>query len=168
VRGERGSAPTRRADAVTREWITASDEETRAVGERLAAELAPRGRCLLFGPMASGKTVLAQGIASGLGIDPREVQSPSFTLMREHRGASGRLLHLDLHRLEPRDLPSLGLDEILDADAVVVIEWAERLPPELRAGARAFTLERRADGRHRVAEIPPAKVMTMTGAGVGA
>jgi tRNA threonylcarbamoyladenosine biosynthesis protein TsaE len=153
---------------LTREWITASDEQTRAVGEALAAELAPRGRCLLFGAMASGKTVLAQGIARGLGIDPREVQSPSFTLMREHRGARGRLLHLDLHRLEPRDLPALGLDEILDADAVVVIEWAERLPPALRAGARGFALARHPDGRHRVAEIAPAKVMTMSGADVGA
>jgi tRNA threonylcarbamoyladenosine biosynthesis protein TsaE len=150
------------------DWITASEDETRALGERLAAELAPRGRCLLFGEMASGKTVLAQGIARGLGIDPREVQSPSFTLVREHRGGRGRLVHLDLHRLETHQLGALGLDEILDADAVVVIEWAERLPAPWRAGARAFHLERLGDGRHRIAEIPPARVKTMLGASVGA
>jgi tRNA threonylcarbamoyladenosine biosynthesis protein TsaE len=142
-------------------WITDGEEETRRLGEQLAAELGPRGRCLLFGAMASGKTVLAQGLARGLGIDPREVQSPSFTLVREHRGERGRLLHLDLHRLEPRDLPALGLEEILDADALVVIEWAERLPPALRSGARGFQLERLPDGRHRIEEIPPAKVSTM-------
>jgi tRNA threonylcarbamoyladenosine biosynthesis protein TsaE len=153
---------------VSADWITADDEETRALGERLAAELAPRGRCLLFGAMASGKTVLAQGIARGLGIDAREVQSPSFTLVREHHGTRGRLLHLDLHRLEPHQLGALGLEEMLDADAVVVVEWAERLPREWRAGARAFSLERLADGRHRIAEISPAKVMTMPGEGVGA
>jgi tRNA threonylcarbamoyladenosine biosynthesis protein TsaE len=140
---------------VSESWITADEEETRALGERLAGELAPRGVCLLFGAMASGKTVLAQGIARGLGIDAREVQSPSFTLVREHQGPRGRLLHLDLHRLEPHQLGALGLEEILEADAVVVIEWAERLPPEWRAGARAFELERLADGRHRIVEIAP-------------
>jgi tRNA threonylcarbamoyladenosine biosynthesis protein TsaE len=135
-------------------WITSGEEETRDLGERLAAELGPRARCLLFGAMASGKTVLAQGMARGLGIDPRQVQSPSFTLVREHRGASGRLLHLDLHRLEPHHLPALGLEEILDADAFVVVEWAERLPEVWRAGTRGFRLERLADGRHRIEEIP--------------
>jgi tRNA threonylcarbamoyladenosine biosynthesis protein TsaE len=150
---------------VSAQWITAGEEETRALGERLAAELGPRGTCLLFGAMASGKTVLAQGIARGLGIDAREVQSPSFTLVREHRGSQGRLLHLDLHRLESHHLAALGLEEILEADAVVVIEWAERLPLELRAGARAFALERLADGSHRIAEIPPGP--SPAGAGVG-
>jgi tRNA threonylcarbamoyladenosine biosynthesis protein TsaE len=152
---------------VSGDWITADEDETRALGERLAAELAPRGRCLLFGAMASGKTVLAQGIARGLGIEPREVQSPSFTLVREHRGPRGRLLHLDLHRLEPHQLGAIGLEEMLEADAVVVIEWADRLPPEWRAGARAFGLERLIDGRHRIVEIPPARVMTMPGESVG-
>jgi len=139
-------------------WTTATEEETRALGERLAVDLGPRGRCLLFGAMASGKTVLAQGIARGLGIDPREVQSPSFTLVREHRSRDARLFHVDLHRLEPGDLAALGLEEVLATDAFVVIEWAERLPRELRAGARAFELERLGEGRHRIREIPPAKV----------
>jgi tRNA threonylcarbamoyladenosine biosynthesis protein TsaE len=139
-------------------WITHQEEETRALGERLAHDLGPRGRCLLFGEMASGKTVLAQGIARGLGIDVREVQSPSFTLVREHSGSGGRLVHVDLHRLEPRDLDGLGLEDLLQADAVVVVEWAERIPDSLRAGARCFRLERLADGAHRISEIAPARV----------
>jgi tRNA threonylcarbamoyladenosine biosynthesis protein TsaE len=146
-------------------WITGDEEETRRVGESLAGELGAHGRCLLFGAMASGKTVLVQGIARGLGVEPREVQSPSFTLVREHHGAGGRLLHLDLHRLEPRELEALGLEEILDDDAFVAVEWAERLPPLWRAGMRGFHLERLADGRHRIEEISPAKVMSMPGAG---
>ena len=137
------------------EWITSSEEETRAIGERLASELLPRGRCLLFGPMGSGKTVLAQGIARGLGIEPREVQSPTFTLAREHQGPRARLLHLDLYRIEPGDLTGAGIDEMLEADAVVVVEWAERLPVAWRAGARAFRLERLDADRHRIVEIAP-------------
>jgi len=156
------------APAVASEWTTASEEETRELGERLAAELAPSGRCLLFGAMASGKTVLAQGIARGLGIAAREVQSPTFTLVREHRGPRERLLHLDLYRLDAADLPGLGLEEILGAEAVVVVEWAERLPLELRRGARAFLLERIDEQRRRIVELPPARVMTMSGADVGA
>lgn len=144
-------------------WITRDEEETRDLGERLASELGPRACCLLFGAMASGKTVLAQGMARWLGIDPREVQSPTFTLIREHRGERGRLVHLDLYRLEPPDLPALGLEEILETDALIVVEWAERLPAVWRAGARAFRLERLADGRHRIEELPPARVMMMAG-----
>jgi tRNA threonylcarbamoyladenosine biosynthesis protein TsaE len=156
------------AAAGRQEWTTASEEETRDFGERLAAALAPRGCCLLFGAMATGTTVLAQGIARGLGIEPREVQSPTFTLVREHQGRRGRLLHLDLYRLDAADLPGLGLDEILDADAVVVIEWAERLPAQLRLGARAFLVERLDEQRRRIVELPPARVMRMSGADVGA
>ena len=72
-------------------WQTASEEETRALGRALAGELAPDGVLLLSGDLGSGKTVLAQGVAAGLGIDPGEVQSPTFNLIREHRGTGGRL-----------------------------------------------------------------------------
>jgi tRNA threonylcarbamoyladenosine biosynthesis protein TsaE len=75
-------------------------------------------------------------------------------------------VHLDLHRLEPSDLPTLGLEEILEADAVVVVEWADRLPASWRTGARAFLLERLADGRRRIEEIPPGKVGAVPGASV--
>jgi len=111
-----------------RSWRTRSPQETRQLGETLLAELLPAGALLLLGDLAAGKTVLAQGVAAGLGIDPLEVQSPSYTLVREHRGPRGRLLHLDLYRLEPAQAAALGLEEILAADAVKVVEWAERLP----------------------------------------
>ena len=111
-----------------RRWHTTSPAETRRVGEELLPELLPDGTLLLLGDLAAGKTVLAQGVAAGLGIDPAEVQSPTYTLVREHEGPRGRLLHLDLYRLEPAEAAMLGLEEILAAPAVKVVEWAERLP----------------------------------------
>jgi len=89
---------------------------------------------LLIGNLGAGKTTLAKGIVSGLGAaDPEEVTSPSFTLIHEY--GNGRVYHVDLYRLEElREVASLGLDEILDRDAIVLIEWGERfpqiLPPE--------------------------------------
>lgn len=128
---------------------SASEEETRRVGEALAAELAPDGVLLLTGELGSGKTVLAQGVAAGLGIDPREVQSPSFVLIREHRGRRGRLVHADLYRLDPVEVEALGLEELLAGPGVKVVEWAERLaaaPP----GAVCLTVAVRADGAREI------------------
>jgi len=136
-------------------WQTADEAGTEEVGEALAAELAPDGILLLSGDLGSGKTVLARGIARGLGIDPREVQSPTYTLIREHRG-HGRLVHIDLYRLEPGELDDLGLDELLAGPGVKVVEWAERLPDAMRpsAGAMALELLRAADGGREIQERP--------------
>ena len=94
---------------------------------------------------------LREGIAEGLGIDPTEVQSPTFTLVREHTGTGGRLIHLDLYRLTPSDLPSIGLEDWLDdAEAIKIVEWAERLPQNLDADLR---LELRRTGKRGQREI---------------
>jgi tRNA threonylcarbamoyladenosine biosynthesis protein TsaE len=134
---------------VTRRLLatTAGEDDTVALGRRLAARLAPDGVLLLSGDLGAGKTVLARGVAAGLGVPPDEVQSPTYTLVREHRAPSGqRLVHLDLYRLDPEEAAELGLDEVLAAPGVKVVEWAERLafaPP----GALALELERGARGR---------------------
>jgi tRNA threonylcarbamoyladenosine biosynthesis protein TsaE len=109
-----------------RTYRTASEAETIALGERLARELPSRAVILLSGDLGAGKTTLAKGIAKGLGAaDPDEVSSPTFTLIHEH----GRLYHVDLYRLDTlREVETLGLDEILDRDAVVMVEWGERFP----------------------------------------
>ena len=128
-------------------WRTSRDEAgTRALGRELAAELAPDGVLLLSGDLGAGKTVLTQGLAEGLGIDPREVQSPTFTLIREHEGPGGRLVHVDLYRLEPGETGALGIEELLAGPGVKVVEWAERLPFEV-PGATWLRLLRAADGR---------------------
>jgi tRNA threonylcarbamoyladenosine biosynthesis protein TsaE len=135
-------------------WITHSEAETQALGAALARELAPDGVLLLSGDLGAGKTVLARGVAEGLGIDPGEVQSPTFTLIREHRardGAGGRLVHVDLYRLAPGEAAALGLEELLAGPGVKVVEWAERLPFPV-PGARALRLARVAGGREIVEE----------------
>ena len=107
-------------------YRTASEEETVALGERLARALPPHGVVLLTGNLGAGKTMLAKGIVSGLGAAPaEEVSSPTFTLIHEY--GNGRVYHVDLYRLEePRELATLGLDELFDRDAMVLIEWGER------------------------------------------
>jgi tRNA threonylcarbamoyladenosine biosynthesis protein TsaE len=107
---------------------THSEEETIALGREIARELPKRAVVLLIGNLGAGKTTLAKGILSGLGAaKPEEVTSPTFTLIHEYGG--GRVYHIDLYRLdEPREVATLGLDEIFDREAVVLIEWGERFP----------------------------------------
>ena len=88
---------------------------------------------LLIGNLGAGKTTLAKGIAKGLGVAPEEVSSPTFTLIHEY---TSRLYHVDLYRLDdPRSVARLGLEELFDRSAVVLIEWGDRfidLMPEDR------------------------------------
>ena len=107
-------------------YRTTSEEETIALGERLARALPAHGVVLLTGNLGAGKTMLAKGIVSGLGAAPaEEVSSPTFTLIHEY--GNGRVYHVDLYRLEePRELATLGLEELFDRDALVLIEWGER------------------------------------------
>jgi tRNA threonylcarbamoyladenosine biosynthesis protein TsaE len=145
-----------------RRWITHAAAETERLGAELAAELVPDGVLLLSGELGSGKTVLARGVAGALGIDPRQVLSPTFNLIREHRGAAGRLVHVDLYRLQPEETAGLGLDEVLAAPGVKVVEWAERLlvppgaltaPEAARPPALALRLRRLTDEGGEAREI---------------
>lgn len=113
---------------------TRSEEETIELGRRIGAALPRRAVVLLTGNLGAGKTTLAKGIISGLGAAaPEDVSSPTFTLIHEHGG--GCVYHVDLYRLEtPAEVGTLGLEEIFERDAVVVIEWGERfraiMPPD--------------------------------------
>jgi tRNA threonylcarbamoyladenosine biosynthesis protein TsaE len=113
-------------------YRTASEDETIALGERLAAELPHRGVVLLIGNLGAGKTTLAKGIVRGRGAaQAEEVSSPTFTLIHEY---GPDVYHIDLYRLdEPRQVATLGLDELFDRDALVLIEWGERFPQLLPA-----------------------------------
>ncbi|MFP5262616.1 MAG: tRNA (adenosine(37)-N6)-threonylcarbamoyltransferase complex ATPase subunit type 1 TsaE [Blastocatellia bacterium] len=113
--------------SVQGEFITRSAEETLGLGRRIGERLSGRAVFLLSGDLGAGKTVFAKGLAEGLGIDPGDVTSPSFTLINLYDGRL-RLYHIDLYRLESGACRELGLEEIFDEQgAVVVIEWAERL-----------------------------------------
>jgi tRNA threonylcarbamoyladenosine biosynthesis protein TsaE len=135
-----------------RAWTTSTEEETEKLGAALARELAPDGVLLLSGDLGAGKTVLARGVAAGLGIAPNEVQSPTFSLIREHRGSGGRFVHVDLYRLDPGETEALGLEEMLAGPGVKVVEWAERLPFPV-PGARILRLARRLEGGREIQEI---------------
>lgn len=111
-----------------RSFRTNSEQETVALGRQLAGELPARAVVLLVGNLGAGKTALAKGILEGLGVAaPEEVTSPTFTLIHEY--GDGRAYHIDLYRLETApQVHALGLEEILDRDAVVLVEWGERFP----------------------------------------
>ncbi len=118
--------------------ITKSAKETQEVGERLAASIVndsslPR-ICCLYGELGTGKTVFTQGFAKGLGL-PSRLVSPTFIIIKRYdlKKYKQFFYHVDLYRLQKmEDIESLGLDEIFnDKDAVIVIEWAERLGAHL-------------------------------------
>ena|SRR5689334_1175488 len=123
------------------EIITHSEAETEALGERLAGEITASARAgvgtviHLFGELGAGKTAFVRGLAAGLGHDPDEVSSPTFTLIQEYRDGRGAvpLFHVDLYRLAGGEVGDLELDAFA-AEGIVAIEWADRLPgPDPRA-----------------------------------
>ncbi|MBM3773826.1 MAG: tRNA (adenosine(37)-N6)-threonylcarbamoyltransferase complex ATPase subunit type 1 TsaE [Acidobacteria bacterium] len=118
-------------------YRTASEEETIELGRRLAGELAPGAVVLLIGDLGAGKTTLAKGILSGLGAArPEEVSSPTFTLIHEYGeyGAQPLVYHADLYRLErAEEAAAIGLEELFEKNAIVLIEWGEKFPGLLPA-----------------------------------
>jgi tRNA threonylcarbamoyladenosine biosynthesis protein TsaE len=114
------------------EYTTHSGADTVDVGRKLARLLAPPQLLILCGDLGTGKTTLVKGIALALdAAAPDEVTSPTFTLLHEYDGALDgkpvKLYHLDVYRLEgERQLESLGLDELLTPDALVLVEWGEK------------------------------------------
>jgi len=123
---------------------TRSEEETIALGRELARRLPARAVVLLIGNLGAGKTTLAKGIVEGMGAAaPEEVSSPTFTLIHEYGG--GRVLHVDLYRIdEERELRTLGLPDLMEREAVMLVEWGERFPhlwPPDRVEIRLRALE---------------------------
>jgi tRNA threonylcarbamoyladenosine biosynthesis protein TsaE len=132
---------------------TQSEEETIALGESLAAELPAKVTVLLIGNLGAGKTTLAKGIVKGLGAaHPDEVSSPTFTLIHEY---GPRVYHVDLYRLDRAEqVATIGLDEIFEREAVVLVEWGERFP-ELMPEERVEITLRAAGGDEREISISP-------------
>jgi tRNA threonylcarbamoyladenosine biosynthesis protein TsaE len=105
---------------------TASESETEHVGEQLATKMRAGDVLLLYGDLGAGKTAFVRGLARGLGANPEDVSSPTFTLIQEYAGTSATLYHVDLYRLEPAEIDDLGLEDLVAGDGIVAIEWAER------------------------------------------
>jgi tRNA threonylcarbamoyladenosine biosynthesis protein TsaE len=132
-----------------RALTTYSEEETAASGRELGSVIGAGDTILLFGDLGAGKTAFVRGVAEGLGADPAQVSSPTFTLVQEYRGGRLPLVHVDLYRLdEPQEIDDLGLDEF-GAEAVLAIEWADKLPRPI-AGAIAVRIEHGDEDTRRV------------------
>jgi len=129
---------------------THGEEETIELGRRIAATLPKRAVVLLIGNLGAGKTTLAKGIINGLGAaEPEDVTSPTFTLIHEY--GEGRAYHIDLYRLDRSEqVATLGLDEIFDREAVVLIEWGERFPQLLPANRIEIQIEPLSEGSRRI------------------
>jgi|SRR5690349_1790515 tRNA threonylcarbamoyladenosine biosynthesis protein TsaE len=114
----------------TRETLTHSAAETVAFGRSLAASLTPPKLVLLRGELGAGKTTLVKGIAEGFQAAKEEdVTSPTFTLVHEYRGPQVKVYHIDLYRVDtPRQLETLGLDDLMADNAILLIEWGEKFP----------------------------------------
>jgi tRNA threonylcarbamoyladenosine biosynthesis protein TsaE len=123
--------------------MTTSEEETRERAAQLAAELSPGAVLLLSGDLGAGKTAFVKGLAAGLGIDPDEVTSPTFTLVHEYMGGRLPLVHVDLYRLDRAELDEIGLDPDVANAGVTAVEWADRLT---RDPAGAFVIRIRDEG----------------------
>ena len=104
-----------------------SEGETCAIAAAFAHTLAPGAVVLLSGDLGAGKTAFVRGLAAGLGIDPGEVTSPTFTLVHQYHGGRLPLVHVDLYRLETADLDEIGLDPDVAERGVLAVEWPERL-----------------------------------------
>ncbi len=130
---------------------TASAAETEAVGERLAAELAPGDVVLVGGELGAGKTTLIRGACRALGVS-EQVTSPTFTIGHRYKGRVP-VAHLDLYRLEglEGEDPAL-LDDYLGADTITLIEWPQAAAPDL-ARVRARVEIRHAGGDVREIEV---------------
>jgi tRNA threonylcarbamoyladenosine biosynthesis protein TsaE len=135
-----------------REITTNSAEETIAFGRSLARELKAPAIVLMRGELGAGKTTLVKGIAEGFSAGSQDdVTSPTFTLVHEYRGPHATLFHIDLYRVDTqRELETLGLDDLLAENAILLIEWADKFPQLQRDGNVEIRFERLGDTGRRI------------------
>jgi len=141
-----------RAGDVTREITTHSAEETIAFGHTLVDLLIPPKLVLLRGDLGAGKTTLVKGIAAAFeAASEEDVTSPTFTLVHEYRGPRANLYHIDLYRIDtPRELETLGLDDLRSENSVLLIEWGEKFPRLVRERDVEIALERDGENARRI------------------
>lgn len=133
------------------EWVSPNEEATIELGRRLGQACRGGEIILMEGPLGAGKTCLAGGLAEGLGIAEPAV-SPTYVIMRSYTGARGLTLHhLDFYRLGgDEDLDTVGLEDCLTEDAVVLIEWPSRCPAALEEYTLLLELEPVGESQRRL------------------
>lgn len=126
-------------------------------GARLAAEASDCPAFYLEGDLGAGKTMFAKGLARHFGVDPRQVTSPTFALVARHGEGFRPVYHLDLYRIErPDELRELGIEEMEEEAAVVIVEWPERLGEFRRPDGICVRLLREDDGIRHIEIMPGA------------
>lgn len=141
------------------DWVrSASPEDTLEAGARLAARVPECRAFYLEGGLGAGKTVFAKGLAQYYGVDPNQVASPTFALVSRYGEGRRPVYHLDLYRIErPEELRELGIEEMEEEDAVVIVEWPERLGAYRRPDAIRVRLLPEADGGRRIETLEEAE-----------
>lgn len=134
--------------------ITSTEQETTDAGVTLGRRLRPGDVVLLYGDLGAGKTAFVRGLAHGIGANPDDVSSPTFTIVQEYAGETATLYHVDLYRLEPAEIDDLGLEDLVSGDGIVAIEWAERWRGR-PSDAIDVTLTDVGDERRRIAVTGP-------------
>ena len=135
-----------------REVVTHSAEETIALGRSLVSILTPPKLVFLRGDLGAGKTTLVKGIAKGFdAAEEDNVTSPTFTLIHEYRGPQVNIYHIDLYRIDtPRQLETLGLDDLLSDDSLLLLEWGEKFPRFVRERDVEIQIERLGEAERRI------------------
>ncbi|MBL8855927.1 MAG: tRNA (adenosine(37)-N6)-threonylcarbamoyltransferase complex ATPase subunit type 1 TsaE [Planctomycetaceae bacterium] len=136
-------------------WFTSTEAETLAVGRQLAQNLPDGAIVSLEGTLGAGKSILVRGIASGLGIDPETVTSPTFTLWQSYHGLR-ELHHLDVYRLQdPAEFLDLGVEELFQSDGLAIIEWGEKVRSVLPPDHYRVMIEIDEQTNRRIELVPP-------------
>ncbi|MCI8303070.1 MAG: tRNA (adenosine(37)-N6)-threonylcarbamoyltransferase complex ATPase subunit type 1 TsaE [Lawsonibacter sp.] len=140
------------------EYITNSEEETEALGARLAEKLEPGAVVAFTGDLGAGKTAFTRGLARGLSIVQR-VTSPTFTIVNEYEGGRLPLFHFDMYRLSSSDeLFDIGWEDYLARGGVCAVEWSENVADALEEGAIFVEMRRGGNSTQRVIGIKGASV----------
>jgi tRNA threonylcarbamoyladenosine biosynthesis protein TsaE len=140
---------------MARDFTTNSPEETIALGRELASLLLPPKIVVLRGDLGAGKTTLVKGIAEGFhAASHDDVTSPTFTLIHEYRGPAATLYHIDLYRIDTqRELETLGLDDLMTDNSVLLIEWGEKFPRFQRERDVEIAIERISENERKIKVI---------------
>jgi tRNA threonylcarbamoyladenosine biosynthesis protein TsaE len=135
------------------EFVTECEQETEALGERLAGRLEPGAVVAFTGDLGAGKTAFTRGLARGLGISGR-VTSPTFTVVNEYEGGRLPLFHFDMYRLGSSDeLFGIGWEDYLAREGVCAVEWSENVSDALEEGTIFVEIRRGASERQRIVTV---------------
>lgn len=128
--------------------------ETIELGVKLGKIIKKGSVVAYFGPMGMGKTAFTHGLAEGLGIDQKQVSSPTFALVHEYKGINTKLYHFDMYRISTwDDLYSTGYFDYLDTGETLAVEWSENIEGALPEDCIKVSFNQGKNENERIIEI---------------